>query len=282
MAAKLMADGNTPNIHGLKRSDFREPSKRELRQACGFGCVICGNALYEYAHIDPRFEDARQHDISRMALLCPNHHDEYDKWKRLSSAEVMEARANPRAKRDGFVRDHLQCRTNEFLVAIGNTEFFGCSRILDIEGVDIPRIDRPEIPDGPYQINGVFCDSKGSLIGSIVRNEICYRSQTWDIQIEGCKITFRTGHRQICLALTTIPDKGFRIERIDMMWAGSHVLASDESGLVINGTATGTAIHHSLFQDCESCICVCDGRVYVGGQQLFGAELVGCLVTGRS
>jgi hypothetical protein len=38
--------------------------------------VICGKALYYYAHIDPPFEDAKEHDIERMASLCSQHHDE--------------------------------------------------------------------------------------------------------------------------------------------------------------------------------------------------------------
>jgi len=27
------------------------PIQREVRQRCGFGCVICGTLLYEYDHI---------------------------------------------------------------------------------------------------------------------------------------------------------------------------------------------------------------------------------------
>lgn len=28
------------------------PIQREVRQRCGFGCVICGMPLYEYEHME--------------------------------------------------------------------------------------------------------------------------------------------------------------------------------------------------------------------------------------
>ena len=42
--------------------------KRAVRQACGYGCVICGSAIIEYEHVDPTFNEAREHDPT--ARLC--------------------------------------------------------------------------------------------------------------------------------------------------------------------------------------------------------------------
>jgi len=44
-----------------------EPIAREIRQRCGFGCVICRK--------DPTFEDAQRHDPNCIVLLCGGCHD---------------------------------------------------------------------------------------------------------------------------------------------------------------------------------------------------------------
>ena len=47
------------NQHGLSRS-IPEDVKQHVRQECGFGCVICGNIIIDYEHIDPGFAEARE------------------------------------------------------------------------------------------------------------------------------------------------------------------------------------------------------------------------------
>jgi hypothetical protein len=50
-----------------------EPVKREVRQRCGFGCVICGKPLYDYDH-KLGFSKVRRHVAEQITLLCPTHH----------------------------------------------------------------------------------------------------------------------------------------------------------------------------------------------------------------
>lgn len=255
------------NAHGLSRDDFGDSEKRRLRQACGFGCVICGHALFDYAHVDPPFRDATEHDIERMALLCHEHHNALDRYRRVSPAQVMAARANPRAKQAGFAHEALCCDLPEFVVTIGQSFFFDCHTVLRIEGTDILRIDPPEAAGAPYRLSGLFCDSEGGLIANIVHNEIRYSSTGWDVVLEGSKITFREGVGRICLVLLTVPDRGLRFERIDMSWAGCRILA-DANSITINGE--GAELQNVMFRDCPSCIEVADGRVSVGGRPFGG------------
>lgn len=63
----------TTNIHGLAR-DIPENVRRQVRQECGFGCVICGLAIIQYHHIDPEFVDAEIHDPKKIVLLCGSCH----------------------------------------------------------------------------------------------------------------------------------------------------------------------------------------------------------------
>lgn len=56
-----------------------------------FGCIVCGQLPWQYAHIDPPFEDAQKHDPEGMGLLCHKHHSEFDARPRLLSPEVVKA-----------------------------------------------------------------------------------------------------------------------------------------------------------------------------------------------
>lgn len=47
------------NKYGLKDT-ISSLVKREVRQRCGFGCVNCGNAVYQYEHLDPTFAEAKE------------------------------------------------------------------------------------------------------------------------------------------------------------------------------------------------------------------------------
>ena len=66
------------NKYGLSRN-IPEDVKLAVRQACGFGCVVCGMSIIEYEHIDPPFHDATVHDPTKIALLCATCHGNVSK-----------------------------------------------------------------------------------------------------------------------------------------------------------------------------------------------------------
>jgi hypothetical protein len=88
------------NKFGLSR-DIPDPLKREARQACGFGCVICGASIVEYEHFDPDFAEAREHNPARIALLCPSCHANVTR-KFWPKEKVKTARLAPRCKQTNF------------------------------------------------------------------------------------------------------------------------------------------------------------------------------------
>lgn len=49
------------NKHGLSRY-IDAVIRRQIRQNCRFGCCICGNAIIDYEHVDPPFENATEHN----------------------------------------------------------------------------------------------------------------------------------------------------------------------------------------------------------------------------
>jgi 5-methylcytosine-specific restriction endonuclease McrA len=65
--------------------------KREVRQRCGFGCVICGSPIYEYEHM-VEWCKTHHHRADELTLLCSQHHAE--KTKRLLPEEKVKAANN--------------------------------------------------------------------------------------------------------------------------------------------------------------------------------------------
>src|SRR2546422_1820939 len=55
------------------RPPIPDPVQREVRQRCGFGCVVCGAPLYQYHHMD---ENPKNNVSPNITLLCGTHHTE--------------------------------------------------------------------------------------------------------------------------------------------------------------------------------------------------------------
>ena len=58
-----------------QRPPIPQELKREIRQRCGFGCVICGMPLYEYEHM-LEWAEVQRHVAGEITLLCRQHHGE--------------------------------------------------------------------------------------------------------------------------------------------------------------------------------------------------------------
>ncbi len=56
------------NKHGLGR-DIPRAVKTEIRERCGFGCVMCGQIPYDYDHLATPFIEATEHDPDDIVLL---------------------------------------------------------------------------------------------------------------------------------------------------------------------------------------------------------------------
>lgn len=115
------------NKHGLSRT-IPEQIKREIRQQCGFGCVICGCAIYHYEHIDPVFAEAKEHEPSKMALLCGGCHDKVTRgyW---SKNKVKRALEQPKCFEQNF-------SSAMFDVDWENSEvILGCARFINTPNI---------------------------------------------------------------------------------------------------------------------------------------------------
>src|SRR5467141_5394733 len=104
------------NAHGLSR-DIPESIKREVRQRCGFGCIICGSAVVQYHHFSPAYVDALEHRAEGITLLCGRCHD---KARSASIEEIKRYDSSPFCKRHGFTHDFLFASRDKIVFQIGS------------------------------------------------------------------------------------------------------------------------------------------------------------------
>lgn len=235
--ARGSGEENRYNLRHRPPPDVRHA----VRQACGFGCVLCGKALVHYDHFDPEFKDAREHKAEGIALLCGGHHDEKTRgW--ITNEQVAEGRRNPPALQAGFAHKELRIGADRIAVFFGSNRVNGNGVLLRVRGQDLIAIKPPEAPGAPYRLSAVFHDRKGKLLCQIVENEYVIRSDLWDANIEGATLEIRHAKRDIALSITMLPGVGVRINRIDTFYAGKPVKVEPKSGALQMGQA--------IFTDC--------------------------------
>jgi len=225
----------TTNIHGLDRN-IPEPIRRQVRQECGFGCVICGLAIAQYEHIDPTFADAEVHDPKKIALLCANCHDRITRgiW---SKDFVLRARKNPKTFQQGYARDVFQYE-NPFDLVVGDSHFDNIRCIVRTSsGEEWFTIEPSETQEGPPRLSAKFFGPKGMLELEIIRNEWSCPTNLWDLKTEGQVLEVRRAPGEIALRLKARPPHGLEIQRLKMLFNGTGIEVKNDGTmrLVVNG-----------------------------------------------
>lgn len=169
--------------------------KRQVRQECGFGCVICGAPLYDYEHIDD-FAMVKSHEPKNIALLCPTHHAMKTR-KVIDRATVQMARqaaVNRRRARSG---PFTLPPAGAFEVEIGTCRAW---TTLPPHGADYPIIwieGHSHLAihsvDGLITFSMELCDQLGNSLVTVDHGEIKTTTGVWDITYEGGNLKIRAG-----------------------------------------------------------------------------------------
>lgn len=242
------------NRHGLSR---RVPAdvKRVIRQRCGFGCVICGFGFYEYEHFAPDFTDATEHNPKGMTLLCSQCNQKRARG-RLSAASVALANDNPKCLEQGFANELFDFHREPLEIVFGGMVFYNCNHLIVINDHPILTVQSSAEPNSPMLLSGVFCDVLGREMLRIDENEWSVKSDNWDVDCEGPRITIRSAPRQIALVLKMNPPRGLTVERLDMTFEGVRLIGDEQnlqfsmdgrvwhkwSGCSLSGSYVGIAI----------------------------------------
>ncbi|WP_374263704.1 HNH endonuclease [Zoogloea sp.] len=181
--------------------DIPEPIKRQVRQECYFGCVICGCPVFEYDHI-VEFSKVKEHTASNLALLCEQHHRAKTTGK-MSVERVIEARMNPfNATRLTTSAYRLEPnRTFDLMVGSNTAEASfspGSSvyRVLWVNGYDMLTL---HCEDGWISVSFAVTDESGRVLLQVIRGEVTLSSSVWDYSYEGTRLQVRRKLREILI-----------------------------------------------------------------------------------
>lgn len=204
------------------------PIKREVRQRCGFGCVICGLPLYEYDHI-VEWSETKEHEASNITLLCDKHHKEKT-HELLPIEKVIEANKNPYNKQKGHSSPlALHYSKSDIIeIAIGNCNFKFQNPQDGFTLTPFSIYDHPVIQfklDQEQLFLSLWtCNKEDKLILTIKENELVYATDSWDIEMKKRNLVLREGHGSILLGLLfKVPNK-IAVKRGFLSLAGVDII----------------------------------------------------------
>lgn len=237
---------NLENNQQCNSRNIPLPIQREVRQRCGFGCVICGMPLYEYEHME-EWAEVKRHVAEEITLLCDQHHRE--KTGGLLPKEVVkEADKNPYNLRTGVSKPYnLHFAGKEAKVEIGGNSFtcqdqgYGTAMVpISVDGTPLIGLI---LADGHLLLNVVIFDEFNAPVLHIKNNQLYYSTSPWDIQLVGTKLTVREAQRKILLEIDFYPPNRVVIERGRFLRNGVEVLVRPSNLLVTNNSTLLSGNH---------------------------------------
>jgi len=227
----------TTNRHGLGRH-IPDPTARVIRQECGFGCAICGAAIFIYHHFDPPFQDAREHSVDGIVLLCPNCHMKFGK---LPAERMREHRQFPRCKKEGFTRDDSLFGFQQVpKVQLGQITATG-GHIIKYRDRVLLGLCAPEEQGAPLRLTCELFDDRNVLLLSIQDNQVTIGVDHFDVKWEsnGRELYIRRGCGDIILRMTTNRVDTICITQLAMAIAGGRIFCAPDKGLTVRAPSGG-------------------------------------------
>lgn len=237
------------NTHGLSR-DIPAAVKREVRQRCGFGCVVCGLAIIQYEHVAPEFHEAKEHDPEKITALCGACHDKVTRgvW---SKEKIIRHNDNPKCVSDGYAADFFDIGETLPMVVFGSTEWKDTPTIIEAFGQTILGLSLDD-DSGLVQISGIFHNDEDQEIFRIDNNEWKGSTDNFDIDVIGSTLTIRKENRKIALKIRVEPPNVFIVEEIDMVFKGAKISGAINKGFKVVAPDGSTIEVSSL--KAESCV----------------------------
>jgi hypothetical protein len=210
---------------------------REVRQRCGFGCIICGLPIYEYDHI-LGWAKVREHLARDITLLCDLHHREKTSGL-LPDDLVIAANKAPWNLRTGVTKPYsLYYYGNHFSFDIGTNLFQGTDRgngtsaqVLRIDGQPLLSAI---LDDGHYLLNLTVYNGNQDIILQIVDNELVVNVRSWDIEFVGTRLIIREGSHKILFDITFSPPSAVVINRGRFLYNGVELLITPDWCALLN------------------------------------------------
>jgi len=211
--------------------------KREVRQRCGFGCVMCGLPLYTYEHI-VGWANVHSHVAEELTLLCDQHQRESTN-KLLPREQIIRADKDPYNLREGVSKPYtLHYSGSNCIADIGRNVFSfqddGSNPEFVAFAIDEESIISFRLDSGHWLLNFSVYDRNDDLILLIVDNELIYSVFAWDIELVGRNLIIREAQRIILVDILFEPPSQIKIQRGHFFHNGIEVEIKPDSLYVVN------------------------------------------------
>ncbi len=208
--------------------------KRQVRQRCGYGCVICAKAPYDYDHFDPEFADAQSHDPKGITLLCAEHHDLKSRGL-LTNAQVASRNAAPRAVAEGHAFGRYITDGTAPKFVLGSCYAANTPVLLMADGEPVIWASPPVEPGAPFSFNAVLRDQSGRTILEIRDNEWRAGIEAWDVDVVANRIEIRSKRGAIDLVISMEPPDTLNVQRARLNYGGRDVVVETNGDVVMGG-----------------------------------------------
>lgn len=227
------------NKHGLSRY-IPEEVKRKVRQACGYGCVVCGTAIVEYEHVDPEFSEAKEHDPEKIVLLCSQCHAKVTR-NFLSKESIKRASKEPVSVKNNYASEMFQLLATTPKFVIGGASITNTPIPLQVKGYHVIQVKPAEEEGGPARLSATFFNSRGELSLQIIDNEWRVNSGNWDFEAVGGTLIVRDNQRNVSLKLRVSDVDGIIVDKINMR-IGRYRIEGNQAELLVRAD-DGTSIN---------------------------------------
>jgi trigger factor len=211
--------------------------QREIRQRCGFGCVVCGLPLFEYDHL-LGWAAVQRHVAEEITILCDQHHRERGSGL-LPIATVEEANKAPFNLRQGVSNPYdLHYAGTECEIVLGGNTFgaqdAGYGTILVPIWVDGIPLLAFILGDGHLLLNLNLFDEFNDLVLQIRNNQLTQSVSPWDIRLVGRNLVIREAARKILVDITFEPPSRIVINRGRFLRNGVEILIRPDRVVLAN------------------------------------------------
>jgi hypothetical protein len=220
-----------PTSKDNSRPPIPASMRRQVRQQCYFGCVICGCPLYEYDHVVD-YAEVKEHTADNLVLLCRQHHGDKTAG-RLSRERVVEAQKNPFNKGRSFTTPYRlePNRTVEILLGSNSASCSfpdgnGLHEILWINGFSFFRLHSE---NGWLTVSFSLTDGAGYTLLHVEQGEIIIAADVWDYKYEGTRLQVRWALKEILI------DMDLSNHKVEVLKGA--FLHSNLDGFVIDGSS---------------------------------------------
>jgi hypothetical protein len=215
------------------------PMQREIRQRCGFGCVICGIPLYEYEHME-EWATVQRHVAEEITLLCDQHHREKTGGL-LPKDVVRKANDEPHNLRSGVSKPYdLHFSAKRAEIVIGSNTFTckdqGYGTIMVPISVDGAPLIGLILADGHLLLNLAVFDEFNVPVLHIKNNQLLYSVSPWDIQLVGTNLSIREAQRKVLIEMEFQPPDKVVISRGRFLKNGVEILVRPTNILITNNS----------------------------------------------